>query len=265
MDLHPHDLDVRELLENGTLVSLGEGADAGVVGGKEGAQGLEPALDEGRLRPSRPALLAYRPRRLGPGGQHLSQVPPEAALHDPASRARSRWPPRSGPCGSPRRACAARGAIRSRSAQAVDEDRGRSVHTVCLESSEYSVNTVRRVLAAPVLARPRGDFPGDRPEGRRPARADRLERRPAILISPRAGSSPPLCTRRDGGGAAGRRQAWAEDGSRRMRKSRSRETVLRLSRFWYRRRKALALQGPRRLPKLDVAGSTPVARSRGNP
>src|SRR2546425_4040565 len=62
--------------------SLGEGADAGVDGGKEGAQGLEPALDEGRLRPSRPALLAYRPRRLGPGGQHLSQVPPEAALHD---------------------------------------------------------------------------------------------------------------------------------------------------------------------------------------
>src|SRR5947207_13928393 len=32
----------------------------------------------------------------------------------------------------------------------------------------------------PVLGRPRGDFRGDRPEGRRPARADRLERRPAI-------------------------------------------------------------------------------------
>src|SRR2546422_1130179 len=47
--------------------SLGEGADAGVDGGKEGAQGLEPALDEGPLRPVRPAL---------------SQVPPEAALHD---------------------------------------------------------------------------------------------------------------------------------------------------------------------------------------
>src|SRR5712664_666107 len=31
-------------------------------------------------------------------------------------------------------------------------------------------------------ARPRGDFRGDRPEGRRPARAGRLERRPAIPI-----------------------------------------------------------------------------------
>jgi hypothetical protein len=35
-----------------------------------------------------------------------------------------------------------------------------------------------------------------------------------------------------------------------------------LSRFCYRRRKTLAPQGPRKLPKLDVAGSTPVARSR---
>src|SRR5437667_11253824 len=34
-----------------------------------------------------------------------------------------------------------------------------------------------------------------------------------------------------------------------------------LSRFCY-RRKTLARQGPRKLPKLDVAGSTPVARSR---
>jgi len=34
-----------------------------------------------------------------------------------------------------------------------------------------------------------------------------------------------------------------------------------LSRFCYRRRKTLAPQGPRKLPKLDVAGSTPVARS----
>src|SRR3989441_4142542 len=32
-----------------------------------------------------------------------------------------------------------------------------------------------------------------------------------------------------------------------------------LSRFCYRRRKTLAPQGPRKLPKLDVAGSTPVA------
>src|SRR5438477_4197255 len=39
-----------------------------------------------------------------------------------------------------------------------------------------------------------------------------------------------------------------------------------LSRFCYRRRKTLAPQGPRKLPKLDVAGSTPVARSlRRNP
>jgi len=34
-----------------------------------------------------------------------------------------------------------------------------------------------------------------------------------------------------------------------------------LSLFCYRRRKTLAPQGPRKLPKLDVAGSTPVARS----
>src|SRR5439155_10307503 len=103
--------------------------------------------------------------------------------------------------------------VAARSAQAVDEDCGRSIHTMRLENSECSVNTVRRVLAAPVLARPRGDFRGDRPEGRRPARADRLERRPAIPSSPRAGPAPPSCTRRDGGGTAGRRQAWAEDGS----------------------------------------------------
>src|SRR5206468_11458013 len=38
-----------------------------------------------------------------------------------------------------------------------------------------------------------------------------------------------------------------------------------LSRFRYRRRKTLAPQGPRKLSKLDVAGSTPVARSWGNP
>ena len=35
-----------------------------------------------------------------------------------------------------------------------------------------------------------------------------------------------------------------------------------LSHYCYRRRKTFALQGPRKLPKLDVAGSTPVARSR---
>ena len=34
----------------------------------------------------------------------------------------------------------------------------------------------------PVVARPRGDFRGDRPEGRRQPVPDRLERRPAILI-----------------------------------------------------------------------------------
>ena len=34
----------------------------------------------------------------------------------------------------------------------------------------------------PVLARPRGDFRGDRPEGRRQPVPDRLERRPAIPI-----------------------------------------------------------------------------------
>src|SRR5437879_13921153 len=36
----------------------------------------------------------------------------------------------------------------SRSAQAVDEGRGRSIHTLRLENSECSVNTVHRVLAA---------------------------------------------------------------------------------------------------------------------
>src|SRR5437762_12914487 len=34
-----------------------------------------------------------------------------------------------------------------------------------------------------------------------------------------------------------------------------------LSHFCYRSRKTLTPQGPRKLPKLDVAGSTPVARS----
>src|SRR5437899_10142537 len=38
-----------------------------------------------------------------------------------------------------------------------------------------------------------------------------------------------------------------------------------LSYFCHRRRKALAPQGPRKLPKLDVAGSTPVARSLRKP
>src|SRR6266516_1686475 len=44
--------------------------------------------------------------------------------------------------------------------------------------------------------------------------------------------------------------------------NRSRRPCIALSRFCYRRRKTLAPQGPRKLPKLDVAGSTPVARSR---
>src|SRR5262245_64149501 len=38
-------------------------------------------------------------------------------------------------------------------------------------------------------------------------------------------------------------------------------TRIALSCSCYRRRKTLALQGPRKLPKLDVAGSTQVARS----
>src|SRR5213593_4252092 len=52
----------------------------------------------------------------------------------------------------------------------------RSMWGVRLENSERSVNTVRRVLTAPVVARPRGDFRGDRPEGRRQPVPDRLER-----------------------------------------------------------------------------------------
>src|SRR5947199_6552513 len=47
--------------------------------------------------------------------------------------------------------------------------------------------------------------------------------------------------------------------------NRSRRPCIALSPFCYRRRKTLAPQGPRQLPKLDVAGSTPVARSRRNP
>src|SRR5437773_3510022 len=43
--------------------------------------------------------------------------------------------------------------------------------------------------------------------------------------------------------------------------NRSRRPCIALSHFCYRRRKTLAPQGPRKLPKLDVAGSTPVARS----
>src|SRR5262249_50612679 len=39
-------------------------------------------------------------------------------------------------------------------------------------------------------------------------------------------------------------------------------SVIALSHFCYRRRKTQAPQGPRKLPKLDVAGSTAVARSR---
>src|SRR5436305_12452341 len=62
--------------------SLGEGADARVDGGKEGAHGLEPALDEGPLGAPRPALLAVRPRRLCRGGHHLLQVPQESETHD---------------------------------------------------------------------------------------------------------------------------------------------------------------------------------------
>src|SRR5437016_7852989 len=49
---------------------------------------------------------------------------------------------------------------------------------------------------------------------------------------------------------AGRKDA-VESGPRRRR--------IALSRFCYRRRKTLAPQVPRKLPKLDVAGSTPVA------
>jgi len=64
------------------------------------------------------------------------------------------------------------------------------------------------------------------------------------------------------GARTGRRQAWAEDGCQRMpnRKSRSRETVLRYP------VSATAAGNPcptraRKLPNLNVAGSTPVARS----
>src|SRR5206468_2709996 len=52
---------------------------------------------------------------------------------------------------------------------------------------------------------------------------------------------------------------------RRDRKAGRRAEVLRYPGFRWRRRKTLAPQGPRQLPKLDVAGSTPVARSRRKP
>src|SRR6266516_67952 len=60
-------------------------------------------------------------------------------------------------------------------------------------------------------------------------------------------SDRPSCLEDD---RAGRKDA-VESGPRRRR--------IALSRFCYRRRKTLAPQGPRQLPKLDVAGSTPVA------
>jgi len=60
-------------------------------------------------------------------------------------------------------------------------------------------------------------------------------------------------------------RADPKDGESWNRGNRSRRPCIALSRFCYRRRKTLALQGPRKLPKLAVAGSTLVARSRRNP
>src|SRR5207244_5309088 len=120
----------------------------------------------------------------------------------------------------------------------LDEDRGRSIRCERLENSEHSVNTVRRVLAAPVVADLEATFGMIVPKAAvSPCRIGSSAAQRSAS-SPRAGPSPPSCTRRDGGGAAERR--------------------LSLSRFCYRRRKTLAPQGPRTLPKLDVAGSTPV-------
>src|SRR6266436_9306646 len=136
-----------------------------------------------------------------------------------------------------------------------------------LENSECSVNTGSRVLAAPVLRDLEATFGVIVPRAAVqpvPVGSSAAQRSPSW---PRAGPSPSSCTRRDGGGAAGRRQAWAEDGSQRMRKSqieKPRDRIA-LSRFCYRRRKPLVPQGPRKLPKLDVAGSTPVARSLRKP
>src|SRR5437879_1042707 len=49
----------------------------------------------------------------------------------------------------------------SRSAQAVDEGRGRSIHALCLENAESSVNTVYRVRAGPeVVQRDRSPLRG---------------------------------------------------------------------------------------------------------
>src|SRR5437899_4388059 len=209
--------------------SLGEGADAGVDGGKEGAQCLEPALDEGPLGAPRPARPGHRPRRLGGGGQHLSQVPPEAALHDllhhapevggrlavVLAGARDARAPHEVPFDQAadvhrhvalallqlggdvfqrdrpglkieEREDAALELVQdagggSRSAQAVDEDRGRAVHTVRLENSEYSVNTaytgcpspsalgtvvvVRPLRHLPSLVATTGSTRGARPPG----------------------------------------------------------------------------------------------------
>src|SRR5207244_6839672 len=95
----------------------------------------------------------------------------------------------------------------------LDEDRGRSIRCERLENSEHSVNTVRRVLAAPVVADLEATFRVIVPKAAvSPCRigSSAAQRSPS---SPRAGPSPPSYTRRDGGGAAGGRQAWAEDGS----------------------------------------------------
>ncbi|SRR5436309_6355345 len=127
----------------------------------------------------------------------------------------------------------------------------RSMWGVRLENSERSVNTVRRVLTAPVVARPRGDFRGDRPEGRRQPVPDRLERRPEI---PHLRHVPPHRLRR----VRGATEAAPPDGGKRgpttalnrcaNRKSRSREGVLRYPVSATAAGKPLRREGPESFP-----------------
>src|SRR5262249_3678972 len=59
----------------------------------------------------------------------------------------------------------------------------------------------------------------------------------------------------------GRMEAFSDGVIRGIPSLESRCRRIALSHFCYRRRKTLAPRWPRKLPKLDVAGSTPVARS----
>ena len=97
-----------------------------------------------------------------------------------------------------------------------------------------------------------------------------FSRAPMAMLAPLGfyprGERFPTSSRRRGiiSGAAGARVGEAtvrQTANREILESEADRGRIALSHFCYRRRKALAPQRPRKLPKLDVAGSTPVARS----